>query len=47
MLLFNYRGVGDSEGTLCRDGVVIDGETAVQYVHHYLKVEPTRRNRTD
>jgi hypothetical protein len=38
VLLFNYRGVGDSDGTLNRDGVIIDGETAIQYVHDYLQV---------
>jgi len=38
VLLFNYRGVGDSEGTLSRNGVIIDGDTAVQYVHEYLEV---------
>jgi len=38
VLLFNYRGVGDSDGSLNRDGVVIDGETAIQYVHEGLGV---------
>jgi len=38
VLLFNYRGVGDSDGTLARDGVIIDGESAIQYVHEHLNV---------
>jgi len=32
VLLFNYRGVGESEGALTRDGVLVDGDAVVQFV---------------
>ena len=40
VVLFNYRGVGESEGALTRDGVIIDGDAVVQYVKNHLQANP-------
>lgn len=38
VLLFNYRGVGRSEGSATRDGLILDGESAFQYARKRLGV---------
>lgn len=38
VLLFNYRGVGRSQSYSTRPGLILDGETAYQYVHKQLNV---------
>lgn len=42
VLLFNYRGVGRSEGRATRDGLILDGESAFQYVRKRLGVPEKR-----
>lgn len=38
VMLFNYRGVGHSQGQATRDGLILDGEAAYQYVQKHLGV---------
>jgi hypothetical protein len=38
VLVFNYRGVGSSKGRVTRDGLILDGDTAFQYIRDKMKV---------
>jgi len=38
VFLFNYRGVARSQGRATSEGLVLDGETAFQFVHQHLGV---------
>lgn len=38
VFLFNYRGVGNSEGVATRNGLYLDAEAATQYVNNELQV---------
>ena len=42
VLLFNYRGVGLSSGSISRDGVLVDAESVFQFVHNGLHVPEDR-----
>jgi len=38
IVMFNYRGVSDSAGTITCQGTLLDGETMIQYVTQHLGV---------
>lgn len=38
VLIFNYRGINQSPGSATRNGLILDGDAAVQYVRDVLKV---------
>lgn len=42
VFVFNYRGVQNSSGTPTREGLILDGEAALQYVNKGLKVPMDR-----
>lgn len=39
VLVFNYRGVGKSQGWATRDGLILDGDAAFQYVKNQFQVD--------
>ncbi len=38
VVVFNYRGVGESEGRATHDGLILDGEAALDYVRDDLQI---------
>eukprot|EP00656_Telonema_subtile_P012494 TRINITY_DN16290_c0_g1_i3.p1 TRINITY_DN16290_c0_g1~~TRINITY_DN16290_c0_g1_i3.p1 ORF type:complete len:276 (-),score=73.58 TRINITY_DN16290_c0_g1_i3:163-990(-) len=42
VVLFNYRGVGESTGGITRDGVLVDAESVFQYVSVGLRIPEHR-----
>jgi len=42
VLLFDYRGYGQSAGSRAKDGTYLDGEAALRYATDVLKVSPSR-----